>query len=185
MFASLKPLFVLICASSALQAAKPPGEFLDIPWRAKISTAKEILSKRPDLQISVNTPKQIVGEGGNFAGQTVDHIDLEFQEGVFVTGTTYLTISPDKDKNGVLLRDIAFDTLLTSLEKQYGKAPRSSDPNHTEVNWSWMTTEPLSSKKTEITIQLFYSWAPYEFHVRYANLPLGDTGPNAPKPKDL
>lgn len=185
MHPSLKPLFVLICMTTALQAAKSPGTFLDIPWRANATVAKGILSKRPNLKISVNTSAKIVGEGGSFADQTVDHIDLEFQGEMFVTGTAYLTIPADKDKNGILLRDIAFNKLLTSLEKQYGKAPRSSDPNHTEVNWSWTTNEPLSSKKTEITIQLFYSWEPYGFHVRYANRPLADTGPNAPKTKDL
>lgn len=181
----LKPLFALICATSTMQAAKAPTEFLDIPWRAKAAAAKEILSKRPDLKISENTPTKIVGEGGTFAGYPVDHIELEFQNGAFTTGTVFLTIPPDNDKNGVPLRNLLFESLSKSLGKQYGKAPRSGDSNHTEENWSWVTTEPLASKKMEITIQLSYSWAPYQFTVRYANRPVADTTPGSPKSKDL
>jgi hypothetical protein len=185
MFAPLKPLFVLICAGSTLQAAKPPGEFLDIPWRANAVAAKEILSKRPDLKISVDTPAKIVGEGGTFADYPVDHIELELQNGAFTSGTVFLTIPPDNDKNGVPLRNLLFESLSKSFRKQYGKVARGGDDNHTEENWSWVTTEPLGSKKMEITIQLSYSWAPYRFTVRYANRTVADTTPGSPKSKDL
>jgi hypothetical protein len=185
MFPIAKPMLALICGSTLLHAAKPPGEFLDIPWRAPGVKATEILSKRPDLKISVNTPKQIVGEGGSFADHPVDHIELEILDDEFVTGTAFLAIPPGNAPNGPLLRDIVFESLLKSLEKQYGKAPRSSDPNHTEVNWSWITTEALSSKKMEFKIQLFYSWEPYEFRVRYAIRPPADAAPGGAKSKDL
>jgi hypothetical protein len=181
----LKPLFSLFCMVTTLHAAKPPDEFLDIPWRSNPARAKEILSRRPDLKISVDTATKITGAGGKFAGHPVDHIDLEIQGDSFTTGTVFLIIPPGNDKNGVPLRNQMFDSLSKSLTKQYGKVTRGGDGKHTQENWSWTTTEPLSSRKIEITIQLFYSGAPHEFRVRYAHRPLGDTGPNASESKDL
>lgn len=181
----LKPLLPLICMTTALHAAKAPAEFLDIPWRSSAAEAKAILSKRPDLKISLNTPEKIVSERGSFAGYPVDRIELEFKDGAFTTGTVFLVIPPNNDKNGVPLRNQLFESLSRSLGKQYGKITRGGGEHHTEENWSWITTEPLSSKKKEITIQLYYSWAPYEFRIRYANRPLAGTGPSELKSKDL
>jgi hypothetical protein len=181
MFSALKPLFVLTCVSTTLQAAKAPAEFLDIPWRASPAKAKEILSKRPEVHVTVDTPTKIVGEGGIFAGYPVERIELELQDGAFVTGTVFLIIPAEKDKNGVPLRNQLFDSLSKSLGTEYGKVQRENKPTHTEENWSWVTTEPLASKKMETTIHLSYSWAPYEFIVRYAIHPVTAAPTAGPK----
>ena len=152
-------------SSSAIAAEAPPG-FADVRWGASVSEIKRTFTQRPGVELAEVTPSHIVYRHGEFADYPVDRWDLEIGPKGFWRGAVYLTIPTGNSPSGQPLRNRQFDSLAASLTKKYGKPfPQPGAANAAEATWK--LNDPSTGRKA-YTVFLRYSWAPYEFLIRYS-----------------
>ena len=154
-------------AVSALVAAEVPPGFVDVPWGASVAEIKRTFSQRRGVELAEETPNRIVYRHGEFADYPVDRWELELGPKGFWRGAVYLTIPIGNAPDGAPLRNRQFDNLAASLTKKYGKrSPQPGTPNAAEATWK--LNDPTTGRKGAFIVFLHYSWAPYEFLVRYS-----------------
>ncbi|MDB6173780.1 MAG: hypothetical protein JWL59_3091 [Chthoniobacteraceae bacterium] len=168
----------VVASSVALAVEVPPG-FADVRWGASVADSKRAFAQRPGVELAEEAPGRILFHRGQFADYPVDHWELEFGAKGFWRGAVYLTIPTGNAPDGALLRNRQFDNLAASLTKKYGKpSPQPGAANAAEVTWK--LNDPATGRKGAYTVFLRYSWAPYEFLIRYSYDPsAAQNGPPA------
>lgn len=169
-----------VAASSAILAADIPSGLTDVRWGASIADIKRLFASKPGVELAEEAPSRIVYRGGEFAGYPVERWELELGPNGFSRGAVYLTAQAHQNRQ--------FDDLFASLSKKYGKSSHLPADGKA-AGATWKLNDPTTGHKSVYTVFLRYSWAPYEFVIRYSYDPdAGQTGPATPaidRKKDL
>lgn len=160
-----------VATCSVTLAAEVPSGITDVRWGASVADIKRAFGRKPGVELAEEAPGRIVYRRGEFAGYPVERWELEIGPSGLWRGSVYFIDQPNHNRQ--------FDNLAASLGKKYGKAsPFPADGK--AAGATWKLNDPSTGRKGVYTVFIRYSWAPYEFVIRYSYDP--NTGQASPTP---